>query len=495
MSSASPGNSEGSSTPSSPNRPLSGPSNATAFSQGETEFSTMALLAPFSPSGSRPVDNANPRKMPTKPTAATATVLLPPPPAPSQKENRHVDDQLKNPSRQPREDDSNVIAHQPTQVEVSDAQDTAATQVERKASHNQASSIDNGIDLNDTNQEVPPSKKQDVPPAKSNMCIAEPESTDEVAPPMKTPVKVVVLPAPKKVPTKATSSAAKPNSQPTKSRKRPAPEMKAGQTTGRWTHEEHQAFLEGLKIHGREWKKFAMRIPTRTSAQIRSHAQKYFAKMSREETLLRHEHHQPQPPPLVMPSPASAHPRIYSNSPVVPPPPPQNTNVEESPSLQHNVHRILADPQAVQWEVEDTLAQLRERYRQLQIRLERSHQRRRRRGEGQMDRIVEDDQVPQHVLARPRDRRKRTLDEASFGSDQAQHDDASSVSSNLSASLASFSPTREFGNEELIALHVLGGALPRSASNQDLHPMDETESNEPPNERSSPARDHQNDQM
>uniref|UniRef100_A0A7S2K0K9 HTH myb-type domain-containing protein n=1 Tax=Leptocylindrus danicus TaxID=163516 RepID=A0A7S2K0K9_9STRA len=51
---------------------------------------------------------------------------------------------------------------------------------------------------------------------------------------------------------------------------------------GRWTREEHEGFLEGLKLHGREWKKVSEMIPTRTSAQIRSHAQKYFAKMAKE---------------------------------------------------------------------------------------------------------------------------------------------------------------------------------------------------------------------
>jgi len=61
---------------------------------------------------------------------------------------------------------------------------------------------------------------------------------------------------------------------------------KTGKTTGpshgRWTKEEHEAFLEGLKKHGREWKKVAEMIKTRTSAQIRSHAQKYFFKMGKK---------------------------------------------------------------------------------------------------------------------------------------------------------------------------------------------------------------------
>ena len=60
---------------------------------------------------------------------------------------------------------------------------------------------------------------------------------------------------------------------------------KAGQTSGRWTQDEHRAFLEGLKDYGREWKKVALRIPTRTSAQIRSHAQKYISKLQRDHIL------------------------------------------------------------------------------------------------------------------------------------------------------------------------------------------------------------------
>ena len=50
-----------------------------------------------------------------------------------------------------------------------------------------------------------------------------------------------------------------------------------------------------------------------------------------------------------------------------------------------------------------------------------------------------------------------------------QEDEASSVASDLSHSLASLSPSRELDNEELIALHVLGGTLPRSASGTELH--------------------------
>lgn len=58
----------------------------------------------------------------------------------------------------------------------------------------------------------------------------------------------------------------------------------AGQS-GRWTPQEHELFLEGLKLFGRDWKQVAEHVKTRTSVQIRSHAQKHFAKLSKE----RHE--------------------------------------------------------------------------------------------------------------------------------------------------------------------------------------------------------------
>lgn len=45
--------------------------------------------------------------------------------------------------------------------------------------------------------------------------------------------------------------------------------------SGRWTEVEHNQFMHGLKLYGREWKLVANCIPTRTSSQIRSHAQKY----------------------------------------------------------------------------------------------------------------------------------------------------------------------------------------------------------------------------
>ena len=56
-----------------------------------------------------------------------------------------------------------------------------------------------------------------------------------------------------------------------------------GKCGGRWTLEEHENFLIGLAKYGREWKKIQSLISTRTPAQIRSHAQKHFLKLSKDD--------------------------------------------------------------------------------------------------------------------------------------------------------------------------------------------------------------------
>eukprot|EP00605_Chrysophyceae_sp_TOSAG23-4_P001803 GSChrysophyteH1.ASY1.ANO1.1993.1 assembled CDS len=49
--------------------------------------------------------------------------------------------------------------------------------------------------------------------------------------------------------------------------------------TGRWTRKEHELFLDALKKYGKEWKKVASAVKTRTVVQTRTHAQKYFQKV------------------------------------------------------------------------------------------------------------------------------------------------------------------------------------------------------------------------
>jgi SHAQKYF class myb-like DNA-binding protein len=51
--------------------------------------------------------------------------------------------------------------------------------------------------------------------------------------------------------------------------------------TGRWTKEEHEAFLGALRMYGKEWKRVAAKVKTRTVVQTRTHAQKYFQKLAK----------------------------------------------------------------------------------------------------------------------------------------------------------------------------------------------------------------------
>ena len=51
---------------------------------------------------------------------------------------------------------------------------------------------------------------------------------------------------------------------------------------GRWTSEEHKAFLDSLRAFGKDWYRVEEAIGTRNSAQIRSHAQKFLCKLEKE---------------------------------------------------------------------------------------------------------------------------------------------------------------------------------------------------------------------
>ena len=136
-----------------------------------------------------------------------------------------------------------------------------------------------------------------------------------------------------------------------------------------------------MKIHGREGKKVATGIRTRTSAQIRSHAQKYFNKLSRE-----HEQRL-NAAELAASMGGAAGPwagrgaYLHSKSDLtaavaaagvlgaVPP-------ARLSSSALDRMVQILHDPIAggVQREVDETLAALQERHTRLQNRLGRHRQ-------------------------------------------------------------------------------------------------------------------------
>lgn len=259
-----------------------------------------------------------------------------------------------------------------------------------------------------------------------------------------------------------------------------------GQSSGRWTQEEHQAFLEGLTECGREWKKVALRIPTRTSAQIRSHAQKYFAKLQRDQE-----------------SSATNPTAGYGHSDVAAPLTPVGPGlvlgaggltgtIITSPgaatlplSVQRNVERIVSNPRAAQREVEDTMEALRERYRQLQQRLE---ERRRNR---QAHKTIREQQkslssassntasfaspLRQNQLNGSPLNRNQLSSHRKQASSPTGADDGSSVCSSVSSIAAS---RTDLGNEEIIALQVLGDTLPRSESTNSLqHPVTEKENN------------------
>ena len=72
------------------------------------------------------------------------------------------------------------------------------------------------------------------------------------------------------------------NLKPEQSYKKETKASRLGKSTGRWTHQEHILFIEGLKIYGKNWKKVESFIGTRTGTQIRSHAQKFFNRIKKE---------------------------------------------------------------------------------------------------------------------------------------------------------------------------------------------------------------------
>jgi SHAQKYF class myb-like DNA-binding protein len=49
-----------------------------------------------------------------------------------------------------------------------------------------------------------------------------------------------------------------------------------------WSPEEEQRFLEALELYGRDWRRAAAHVGTRSASNFRSHAQKYFIKLYKE---------------------------------------------------------------------------------------------------------------------------------------------------------------------------------------------------------------------
>ncbi|XP_019419235.1 PREDICTED: protein LHY-like isoform X2 [Lupinus angustifolius] len=81
----------------------------------------------------------------------------------------------------------------------------------------------------------------------------------------------------------------------------------------RWTDEEHNRFLEALKLYGRAWQRIEEHIGTKTAVQIRSHAQKFFSKLEKEALLkgisIGHALDIEIPPPRPKRKPSNPYPR------------------------------------------------------------------------------------------------------------------------------------------------------------------------------------------
>lgn len=52
-----------------------------------------------------------------------------------------------------------------------------------------------------------------------------------------------------------------------------------------WTQEEHERFVQALELYQRDWKSVTEYIGTKNVVQVRSHAQKYFIKLEKNEPM------------------------------------------------------------------------------------------------------------------------------------------------------------------------------------------------------------------
>lgn len=58
-----------------------------------------------------------------------------------------------------------------------------------------------------------------------------------------------------------------------------------GKYGGRWLPDEHQKFVEGMRLYGKEWILVEGHVKTRTSVQIQSHAQKFYLKLQKNSNI------------------------------------------------------------------------------------------------------------------------------------------------------------------------------------------------------------------
>ena len=279
-------------------------------------------------------------------------------------------------------------------------------------------------------------------------------------------------------------------------KKRAKKPLSPGQSTGRWTEEEHKAFLRGLATYGNEWKKVAQHIPTRSSSQLRSHAQKYFAKLQRkEDSWLELQRKQPRDPGAATADTLPDFVSVESSSMTTATAGSSSSNFSDqqltaavetnglSQSVKSNVSRILAQPESVKAEVDETMRKLRVRYQLLQLQLQQlEHQQERtEKSAGVATKVVSCDKVIGGSLPTPPSfgpsvasgnlpLRKRFHDIKAVDDSARQEQQPISTVANVQACAddqSSRSLASTLHNEEMIAVNVLQGSLPRATSNDD----------------------------
>ena len=109
-----------------------------------------------------------------------------------------------------------------------------------------------------------------------------------------------------------------------------------------WSANEHERMLEGLRLYKRDWAKVTQYVGTRSPAQVRSHAQKYFDKVARDKT----DEYVPRARPKrksTNPYPRkirddSQQQRVQNQNPIHPSKPFQQIRGEQHPMQQHTIH-------------------------------------------------------------------------------------------------------------------------------------------------------------